>query len=214
MSKKKMGLLTVILVLTMALVTACGDAKKEIGLGTTANGSYTNDYFGVTLSFPSEWTFQDEESREKLMEASAEIIAGDDESKKKQLDLASMKTLNLLVASQYPLDSGQLGPSVVIVAEKVSLLQGVKNGKDYLEASKKFMIESQLPYDYKDITTTKVGGKDMDMMQVTIENGDMVITQDYYSSIIDGYAFNIIITYADDAMKAETDKIVQSVSFK
>ncbi|MNN05707.1 hypothetical protein D3C81_1184750 [compost metagenome] len=214
MSKKKMGLLTVILVLTMALVTACGGTKKEVSLGTTSNGSYTNDYFGVSLSFPNEWTFQDEESREKLMEASAKIIAGDDESKKKQLDLASMKTLNLLVASQYPLDSGQLGPSVVIVAEKVSLLQGVKNGKDYLEASKKFMIESQLPYDYKDITTTKVGGKDMDMMQVTIENGDMVITQDYYSSIIDGYAFNIIITYADDAMKAETDKIVQSVSFK
>ncbi|MNI81609.1 hypothetical protein D3C73_1382420 [compost metagenome] len=102
----------------------------------------------------------------------------------------------------------------MIVAEKVSLLQGVKNGKDYLEASKKFMIESQLPYDYKDITTTKVGGKDMDMMQVTIENGDMVITQDYYSSIIDGYAFNMIFTYADDEMKAETDKIVQSVSFK
>ncbi|MBA9085622.1 hypothetical protein FHR92_002089 [Fontibacillus solani] len=214
MSKKKIGLLTVILVLTMALVTACGGTKKEISLGTTTNGSYTNDYFGVSLSFPNEWTFQNEAALKQLMEESREIIAGDDESKKKQLDLASIKTLNLLMASQYPLDSGQLGPSVVIVAEKVSLLQGVKTGKDYLEASKKFMIDSQLPYNYKDITTAKVGGKDMDMMQITIENGDMVITQDYYCSIIDGYAYNMIFTYADDEMKAETDKIVQSVSFK
>ncbi|MNO64153.1 hypothetical protein D3C76_548770 [compost metagenome] len=214
MSKKKMGLVTVILVLTMALVTACGGAKKEVSLGKTTNGSYTNDYFGVSLSFPKEWTFQDEESLKKLMEQSREFIADGDDTKKKQLDLASLKTLNLLMASQYPLDSGELGPSVVIVAEKVSLLQGVKTGKDYLEASKKFMMESQLPYNYKDFTTAKVGGKDMDVMQITIENGDLVVTQDYYSTIIDGYAFNMIFTYVDDEMKAATDKIVQSVSFK
>ncbi|MNZ54326.1 hypothetical protein D3C78_722250 [compost metagenome] len=214
MSKKKMGLLMVVLMLTVALATACGGTKKAVSLGTTTNGSYTNDYFGVSLSFPEEWTFQDEESLKQLMDASREIIAGDDESKKKELDLASIKTLNLLMASKYPLDSGELGPSVVIVAEKVSLLQGIKTGKDYLEASKKFMIESQLPYNYKDMTTAKVGGKDMDLMQITVENGDMVVTQDYYCSIIEGYAFNMIITYADEDMKAEADEIVKSFTFK
>ncbi|MNP87212.1 hypothetical protein D3C76_1879550 [compost metagenome] len=54
----------------------------------------------------------------------------------------------------------------------------------------------------------------MDLMKASINTGTAVVTQDYYSTIIDGYAFNLILTYVDDESKAETDKILESVSFK
>lgn len=208
--------ITVLLALTLiaALAAACGGKDKKVDLGVTGAGTYTNDYFGVSLNFPKDWDVQDAEGMNELAEAGKELIAGDDAKKKKQLDLAEAKTLNLLVVSQYPLGGEELGASFMSVAEKVSKLQGIESGKDYLEASKKLMEQSGVPYEYHEITTAKVGGKDFDVMQVTLDAGDFVVTQDYYSTLIEGYAFNFISTYVDDASKASIDEIVQSVSFK
>ncbi|QOS80505.1 hypothetical protein JNUCC31_06250 [Paenibacillus sp. JNUCC31] len=191
------------------------DNSKNVELGTTEKGSYNNDYFGVSLKFPEAWEFQDADGMNELTSASSEAIAGDDETKKKQIELSQTKTLNLLMASQYPLDGGQVGPSAMAIAEKVSLLQGIRTGKDYLEATKKFMVDSQFPYEYKELTTETIGGKEMDLMQITMDAGDgSTITQDYYSTIIEGYAFNFIFTYLDDKTKAEIDTIKKSVQFK
>ncbi|MDQ0724988.1 hypothetical protein QF049_006249 [Paenibacillus sp. W4I10] len=191
------------------------DNSQDVELGTTQKGSYTNDYFGVSLKFPEAWEFQDAAGMNELTSASSEAIAGDDETKKKQIELSQTKTLNLLMASQYPLDGGQVGPSAMAIAEKVSLLQGIRTGKDYLEATKKFMVDSQFPYDYKEMTTETIGGKEMDLMQITMDPGDgSTVTQDYYSTIIEGYAFNFIFTYMDDKTKAEIDTIKKSVQFK
>ncbi|WFA85578.1 hypothetical protein [Paenibacillus amylolyticus] len=191
------------------------DNSQDVELGTTEKGSYTNDYFGVSLKFPEAWEFQDAAGMNELTSASSEAIAGDDETKKKQIELSQTKTLNLLMASKYPLDAGQVGPSAIAVAEKVSLLQGIRTGKNYLEATKKFMVDSQFPYDYKEMTTETIGGKEMDLMQITMDPGDgSTVTQDYYSTIIEGYAFNFIFTYVDDKTKAEIDTIKKSVQFK
>ncbi|QLG39069.1 hypothetical protein HW560_13835 [Paenibacillus sp. E222] len=191
------------------------DNSKDVELGTTEKGSYNNDYFGVSLKFPEAWEFQDAEGMNELTNASSEVIAGDDETKKKQIELSQAKTQNLLMASQYPLDGGQVGPSAMAIAEKVSLLQGIRTGKDYLKATKKFMMDSQFPYEYKEFTTETIGGKEMDLMQITMDAGDgSTITQDYYSTIIEGYAFNFIFTYLDDTTKAEIDNIKKSVQFK
>ncbi|WP_128103094.1 MULTISPECIES: hypothetical protein [Paenibacillus] len=194
---------------------ASEDNTQNVELGTTEKGSYNNDYFGVSLKFPEAWEFQDAAGMNQLTSASSEAIAGDDATKKKQLELSQEKTLNLLMASELPLGGQQVGPSAMAIAEKVSLLQGIRTGKDYLEATKEFMQASQFPYDYKDITTETIGGKEMDLMQITMDAGNgTTITQDYYSAIIEGYAFNFIFTYLDDKSKAEIDTIKKSVQFK
>lgn len=191
------------------------DNTSKVELGTTQKGSYTNDYFGVSLKFPEAWEFQDAEGMNQLTSASSEAIAGDDAVKKKQMELSQTKTLNLLMASQYPLDGGKVGPSAMAIAEKVSLLQGIRTGEDYLKATKKFMEDSNFPYTYKDFTTETIGGKEMDLMQITTDAGDgTTITQDYYSTIIEGYAFNFIFTYVDEKSKSEIDSIKKSVQFK
>lgn len=60
---------------------ASGDTSK-VELGTTQKGSYTNDYFGVSLKFPEAWEFQDAEGMNELTNATSEVIAGDDATKK------------------------------------------------------------------------------------------------------------------------------------
>ncbi|PYE49711.1 hypothetical protein HUB98_09730 [Paenibacillus barcinonensis] len=191
------------------------DDTSKVELGTTQKGSYTNDYFGVSLKFPESWEYEDVQGMNKLTNAASDDIAGNDEKKKKQIELSQAKTLNLLMASQYPLDGSKAGPSAMAIAEKVNLLQGIFTGKDYLKATKRFMEESNFPYEYKDFTTETIGGKKMDLMQITMDAGNgTTLTQDYYSTIIGGYAFNFIFTYLDEQTKTEIDTIKKSIQFK
>lgn len=77
------------------------------------------------------------------------------------------------------------------------------------------MQDSQFPYEYNDITTETIGGKEMDLMKITMDAGNgTTLTQEYYSTILEGYAFNFIFTYLDDKSKATIDEIKQSVQFK
>ncbi|MDQ0091510.1 hypothetical protein J2T12_004947 [Paenibacillus anaericanus] len=211
MSKKKLGVMTVIMILTLVMVTACGGKGKEVSLGVTESGSYTNDYFGVSLSFPTDWEVQDAAGMNEIANAGQEMIAGEDETKKLQLELSKAKTLNLLLVSQYPLNGPDPSPSVTVVAEKVP---GMKAGKEYLDPTKKTLIDTGIPYEFKEISTVKIGGKDMAVLESWFDAGELVVTQNYYTAIIEGYAFSFIITHFDDESKAEVDKIIESITFK
>lgn len=260
MSKKKIGLLSIVLVLVMALASACGSkekeaspspspspsqvsenanegadsetpseenkenndsdsksdgSKKEVDLGSVVDGVYKNDYFGVTVDLPKDWEVQDAEVMKEMMEIGKDVIAGDDESKKKQLDLAELKVLNLLMVSQYPLGEVEPNPSVIVLAEKVSKLQGISSGEDYLLANKKVLESTGIPYEFNEITTTNIGGKEFHVMVLTVEiDTDFIMTQKYYSTVMNGYAFNFITTSADDETLAATDQVVQSAKFE
>lgn len=215
MSKKKIGLLSLVFIMVMALVSACGSKDKEVDLGSVSNGVYKNDYFGVTVNLPQDWEVQDAEVMKEIMEVGKDVIADGDETKKKQLDVAELKTLNLLMVSQYPLGEVEPNPNVIVLAEKVSKLQGIKTSKDYLLANKSMVENTGIPYEIGEITSTKIGGKDFDVMVMTIEvDADLTMTQKYYSTILNGYAFSFITTAAGDETIAATDQIVQSAKFE
>ncbi|MNS92970.1 hypothetical protein D3C71_441790 [compost metagenome] len=55
----------------------------------------------------------------------------------------------------------------------------------------------------------------MVLLKGSVDYGNAVVTtQEVYSTKIDEYAFNFIVTYTNDESKAETDKILKSASFK
>ncbi|TCZ74619.1 hypothetical protein E0485_19340 [Paenibacillus albiflavus] len=212
MSKKKLAIWSVLAMLVLVFVTACG-GKEKVDLGKVENGTYKNEYFGISFQVPQGWNVQDEETMRQVNEVGKEIAAGNDKTKQKQFDLAEQKLLNLAMASKFPMGEAVLNPSVISNAEKVSKSQ-VKTSKDYLEATKKIIIASQIPYQFKEITSVKVGGKDFDVLETSLSQDGGNLTQKIYSTLMNGYALNLIITYVDDESKAETDKLIESVSFK
>lgn len=212
MSKKKFTMWSVLTMLVLVFVTACG-GKEKVDLGKVENGTFKNEYFGMSFQIPKDWKVQDTAALNELQEAGKEAIAGDDKSKQKQLDLAELKVINMLMTTKFPMDEVELNPSIITNAEKVSKSQ-VKTSKDYLESSKKLLVQSQMPYEFKDITSVKVGGKDFDVLEATISGDGVSLTQKFYSTLNKGYAINLIVTYVDDESKAEIDKFIESVSFK
>lgn len=207
---------TVIIVLLLSLftmMTGCSDTK-EVSLGSFEGDRYTNDYFGVEITIPEEWTKLDAEGQQIITNAGKEAFV-DDEELSKQLDLAEEKVLNFLMAFKYPLEEvHNVNPGVICNAEKLSFLEGVNSGEEYLELSKNLLTRTQIPYEFdKDIYSVELDGHEFYVLESSVSIGEMKIYQKYYSKLINGYAFNIIVTYSEEEGKGEIEEIVKTVKF-
>ena len=59
----------VFLTLCILLLAGCDNkASNEIDFGTVKNSVYQNDYFGLILPVPSDWSVQDQKMRQKIAE--------------------------------------------------------------------------------------------------------------------------------------------------
>ncbi|MBW7474719.1 DUF1795 domain-containing protein [Paenibacillus oenotherae] len=213
---KKFAKWSVIIMFMLVFATACSNAneEKKVDLGKVENGTYTNDYFGFSLTVPQGWQVQDAETMNEISEMGKDAIAGGDEDKKKDLDLAEKKTLNLLMFSKFEMGSVQLNPNFLSTAEKVSKLQGINSSKDYLEILKKMLTDSQLPYTFGETSTVTIGGQEFETIDASLNTGEVTVSQKYYCAIIEGYALSFAATYMDDESKADMDNIVNTIKFK
>ena len=189
---------------------------KTITMGNQEGNKYTNDYFGLELDVPEGWTIASDEEKKALMQAGQDAIAESNEDLAEQLDLAKEKTLNLMFAFKYPFTHQGVNPNVLCMAENLGLLGSVavKSGKDYLAMTKTGMEQTGMPYTFGEVTTEKLGGKDFDTMEATMDAGEIKITQKYYAAIFDGYALIFINTFFNDEEAAEINAFMDTVKFK
>ncbi|MFB5675836.1 hypothetical protein ACE3NQ_09445 [Paenibacillus terreus] len=191
------------------------EEPRSIDLGKAEKGIYTNNYFGVSLSYPEEWHVLDTEALNEVAEVGSDTIQTDSALEKKSLEWAQKRVLNLFGASELPLSESTPNTSVMVVAEKILKLQNINSGAEYLEASKKILMKSELPYEFEPIKPVTVGGKTFAVMKASIDfGGNEIITQYYYSILLDNYTFNIITTSYDDESQAVVQKIIDSVTFR
>ena len=191
---------------------------KVISLGKNQGNVYTNDFFNMTINIPEKWVVATDEEKNALINKGAEIVAGDDKSKAKQIDLAKLRTVYLLVISAKGMQVQAVdNPNFMVIAEKLSFFQGVKNGSGYLGEVKKQLktLSSTLPYNLdKEVYTEKVGGKDFSVLEATIKSGNVKLTQKYYACVLNGYALSFITTSYEDAGAKSLDGVLKSVTFK
>ena len=187
---KKMIIGVLLLSLCLGLI-ACTNTK-DVSLGSLDGERYTNDYFGIEITVPEDWTKLNSEQQEQLANLGKKTIAGDDEKLSEQLDLAEEKVLNFITAIKYPLDKVHtINPNVLCNAEKLSFLQGIKNEEQYLEMSKNLLSKAQIPYEFNDdIYNEDLGGQKFTVLKVSIFSGEI------------------------KAYQKEVEKIIKSVKFK
>ncbi len=210
---------TVGLILAASLVFATGcsnSAKKAITMGTLDGTKYTNEYFNFELNVPESWHIATEEEKAAITKAGQDAIAENNEKLAEQLDLSKEKTLNLMFAFKYPFTHQGVNPNVLCMAENLGLLGSVtvKSGKDYLAMTKTGMEQTGMPYTFGEVTTEKLGDKDFDTMEATIDAGEIKLTQKYYAAIFDGYALVFINTFSSEEEASETKGLLDTVSFK
>ncbi len=208
-----------LLPLLLAFVAGCQETKpaaEEIDFGTLENSVYRNEYFGMSVTLPPDWSVQDAETRRELMQAGGEIIAGDNASIKAAVKASEMTTVNLLTAFQHPLGAPvDFNPSLICVAEKLQLAPGVKTSEDYFFHAKKLFETSQLPVSFpQEITAETLGGKEFGVMHVDMMVPGVTVHQKYYVLITKGYAFSFIASYNTDEERSALQDILATVTFE
>lgn len=212
---RKIILTLVMVVAILFSVTGCKLPAEEIDLGTMEGTKYSNEYFNMTLEVPESWSLLNKDEKKELMDKGMELVAGDDKNFEKQLKNSEYRSVYLISAYKHPLNTQvDFNPNFMSIAEKISFYQGVKDGKKYLEESKKLLEKTEVPYKFeKDIYSEKVGDKDFYVMETFIEVGDIKITQEYYSRIDKGYALNFILSYSGEDDKKAVKDILGTVKF-
>ncbi len=205
-----------ILILAIVLAVGCAPSADKVTIGKLDGTVYTNDYFNLKLELPAEWHVATEEEKAMLTNAGADIVGGDNDNLKKQLDLSKEKTLNLVFAFQHTLDYTEgFNPNFMCIAENLGLAGfAVKNGEDYLNATRSLIEQSQLPYSFEEIGTETIGGKEFYVMPTSIDVGGLIISQKYYSAVQKGYALNFITSYSSEEELATVSNILGTVKFK
>lgn len=214
---KKVGTVLVLFIAAMMFSIGCGKkAADEIDFGAVKDSIYQNEYFGLTVDLPRDWSVLDQEARQRLMERGGTIISGDDKNLKAALKASEMTTVNLFAAFKHPVGSPvSSNPSIMCVAELVREIPGIKKGADYLFHAKRVLESGPLQVTFpKEISTESIGGQEFDVMHMEMPYAGRTIQQKYYAAIMKGYALAFIVSFTTDEEEAALENILKTAAFK
>ena len=199
------------------LLAGCGKkASDEIDFGTFNNSVYHNNYFGMTVAIPSDWSMQDQAAQQRLMKLGNKLMSGDDKNLKAVMKASELQMVNLFAVFKYLQGSPvTFNPSILSIAENVRQWPGMKSGKDYHFQARKLLESSQVEMSFpKDIYTQQLGGIDFDVMETEMHVRGLVVKQKYYATIMKGYALTLVVSFTTDEELASLKKVLDAMTFK
>ncbi len=191
-------------------------ASDEIDFGTIENSTYTNNYFGLSVKLPPEWSVQDQKSQKKLVELGTKMISSEDKNLNAAIKALEQKTINLFSVFQHPMGAPvNSNPNIICIAERVRETPGIKNGKDYLFHVRKTLESSQMKFAFpEDITTEELGGRDFYVLYSEMPIAGMIVRQKYYATVMKGYALIFTVSFTNEEEQTAIDNVLSTVAFK
>ncbi len=209
----------IITFLMIILFSNCVSNKTpdNFDYGKVNDNIYTNDFFKCNIKLPEGWIVQSKEQTQRLANVGKEIVAGEDKKIESMIKASEINTANLLAVFQYELGSAvEYNPNIIIVAENIKNAPEIKNGSDYLFQSRQFLKQSQIQHDYlsEDFENEVINGTEFYKMDAHINYMGLKIKQIYYSTITNGFSFNVIISYKNDDQKKVLLESIKSITFE
>jgi len=176
--------------MALLLLSSCKNDQPKFpasfDLGEYENGVYHNNYFDLSVPLPDSFHVQSQEETNRLMNLGIEAIGETDAGFRKKLIASAVQNAYLLAAFKYPIgtDTIDFNPSIIVVAENIKRVPGVKTGKQYLENTQKLLKKADMDYSFSSqIEQQNIGGKPFAYMEGSITLGDVTITQLYFTRI-------------------------------
>lgn len=189
---------------------------EKFDYGSVTKNIYENEFFKFKIKLPKDWVVQSKEQTDMLMEAGKKMVLEENKDLEKYFKVSEIKTVYLLTVFQYELGyPAEFNPSILIMAENLRAVPGIKNGKDYLFHAKKLLKYSQpdamiLTNEFEKIVIDNV---DFYKLEIVNKLMDIEVKQIYLSTIINGFSFNLIYTYSNDEEKEILLNSVNSMVF-
>ena len=206
--------LAFIVFLAVSLVALQG-CRKKLDLGKLEGGVYTNEFFSMRLTLPSQWVVGGEAEQKRLREAGAKTIKTDNFLKDLAMKNSEQRTTQLLLVSKGAWGTTPLNSSIICMAEQIPALSTVSRGSEYLASMKSMLQYSSVSMRIaQDVYPVEVGGKLFYGLGVAVKAGPMEIPQTYYTYVSHGYALVFIITTFTDEDRETIDSMIKSITFK
>ena len=185
---------------------------SQIGLGRLSGHTYTHDHFKLAVTIPEEWYIQNRNESDQLMQVGTSMMK-QDANTKAVTQSSQQRTLTLLSAFRHP--PGTPVPSnesLIILAENVAFLPGLKLGEDYLKLMQQSMARMALKYEFEPIETGfKIGSHAAARLRVHLHVLDKLVEQEYYAARLGDYFLVVILSYGDDKQGAAVRTILESL---
>jgi len=194
------------------------DKSEEVfDYGSVVDNVYENSFFGFSVPIPVDWKVQDQETTEELAELGSDLITGNNEDLRHAVEVSKINTAYLLTVFKHDLGADvEFNPSFIFVGENLQLAPSIKDGKGYLDQSKKLLMQADVNYEFPPVenVSRNIGGIAFDVMQTTLNMIGLTIYQDYYSIVKKGFALSFIVSYIDAGQKAELDEVLDQMNFQ
>jgi hypothetical protein len=187
----------------------------ELGRGTLTGHKYTNDYFKLTVDLPEQWYVQSQEEAEQLQQVGSQVATGkgSNPNLKKAMAAAQAKTLTLVAAfQQKPGTPIPFNANVMVLAERVNHMPGIRSGADYCEQLKKALSMTALKYVFEPVEPGhKIGSMSAYCLPLHANFGGIEVKQRCYATRYKDYALAVILSYATDEQRKITEGIVANI---
>lgn len=209
-----------IFVLAIITISGCKQSAKipeNFDYGKIEKGTYSNDYFGFDIPVPATWAVQNKEQVQQLQKQGEQLVSGSNKELAAKVRAADINSAILLTVFKNKADqpTGEFNTSFIILAENLGTMSGVKKGDEYLAHAKELMQQSALTYQFPSgFYTEKIGNREFDGMDVSMNASGNNIHQNYYSLIDKNFAVSIIISYVTNEQKNELKSIIDKIKFR
>lgn len=201
----------------ITLLTFGQDASSEFDYGHVDSNKYINSFFGVEFNVPEGWYVSSNKQKEMITERGRELMSKDNKNLKEALKSSDISSANLFTMFKYEYGAPvNFNPSIIFICENVTAFPGIKTGNDYLFQTHRTFMLSDFHYDHLDskFKPEKIGGKEFYVMHAEVKKGKLKITQSYYSTVINRYGFNFILSSSNKKEKKELESIIHQITFK
>jgi hypothetical protein len=207
----------IIYLFIITVLLSCSDQNKNLpdnfDFGKTENGSYKNDYFNMEVLFNPNWIVQDKQYMNNIMERGSDLVTGDNKNLKSLFKASQVNTAYLLAVFKHEVGAAvEFNPNFMLLAENTKNLPGIKNGKDYLFHAEKLMKQTQMSYSFeREVFEKKIGNSLFYVLETRLDYMGEIISQEYISTVKNGFTLSFIITYSTEEEKNELYEVINNV---
>ena len=195
-----------------AILSGCHlfDRDKDFDYGRVEQSVYKNDFFGVSVRLPERWQVQTKAQLDSIRMGKPRAATRNEGIKASEINSATVLTVYKFKSDTF----FDFNPTVSIFIEQIGPRSGTRSANDYLLNAGKMLKRSPMHYEVTDsITKEVIGGQLFYRLHAQIENNRFGISQDYFSTMLNGFSFNFILTSSNDDDWQQLRQIISTANF-
>jgi len=207
-----------IVAFVITFISSGQDIPSDFDYGKIEDNQYSNSFFELTIDIPDGWFVQNDDVVKQLSEKGARAIGG--EKMVRTIKAAEVTTANLIMVDQFDIathtDPTIINSNFTLIAENLGVASVyIKDGKDYLDASRKEFDKSHVPIVINSETKSiDIDGETFYYFDAVLTMQGVEIKQRYISTVMNGFALLYVATYGTEDQLGKLMSILNNADFK